>query len=57
MKGQTLRRLNEDSALLEEGLHALQREPPKVGVMIDHAERAIDGLKRAAERIGRETLS
>ena len=57
LKGQTLRRLNEDSALLEEGLHALQREPPKVDVMIDHAERAIDGLKRAAERIRREALS
>ena len=57
LKGQTLRRLNEDSSLLEEGVQALQREPPKVGVMIDHAERAIDGLKRAAERIRRETLS
>ena len=57
LKGQTLRRLNEDSSLLEEGLHALRRDPPKIGVMIDHAERAIDGLKRAAERIRRDTLS
>lgn len=57
LKGHTLRRLNEESSLLEEGLHALRREPPKIGVMIDHAERAIDGLKQAAERIRRERLS
>lgn len=57
LKGRALRRLNEESSLLEEGLHALRREPPKVSVMIDHAERAIDGLKRVAERIRNESLS
>ena len=55
LKGQTLNRLIEESSLLEEGLHALKREPPKVRVMIDHAERAIDGLKREAEQIRRNT--
>lgn len=57
LKGRTLNRLIEESSLLEEGLHALKREPPKVQVMIDHAERAIDGLKREAEQIRRNTSS
>ena len=57
LKGRALNRLIEESSLLEEGLHALKREPPKVRVMIDHAERAIDGLKREAEQIRRNTSS
>ena len=57
LKGRTLHRLIEESALLEEGLHALKREPPKVRVMIDHAERAIESLKREAEQIRRDTLA
>ena len=55
LKGRTLNRLIEESSLLAEGLHALKREPPKVWVMIDHAERAIEGLKREAEKIRRDT--
>jgi len=51
LRGQMLRRLKEELSLLDEGLHALRREPPKVHVMIDHAERAIDGLKREMERL------
>ena len=51
LRGRVLRRLREDTALLEEGLHALRREPPKVHVMEDHAERAIDALKREMGRI------
>ena len=57
LKGRTLNRLIEESSLLEEGLHALKREPPKVRVMIDHAERAIEGLKREAENIRRDTTA
>lgn len=45
MRGQVLRRLKEDVALLGEGIHALHREPPKVHVMLDHAERVLDALK------------
>ena len=56
LRGQALRRLSEESSLLENGLDALRRDPPKVDVMIDHAERAIEGLKRTAERIRKETL-
>lgn len=51
LRGRVLRRLREDTALLEEGLHALRRDPPKVHVMEDHAERAIDALKREMGRI------
>lgn len=51
MRGRVLRRLNEELSLLDDGLHALQRDPPKVHVMLDHAERAIDGLKREMERL------
>lgn len=51
LRGQILRRIKEELSLLDEGLHALRREPPKVHVMIDHAERAIDGLKREMQRL------
>jgi hypothetical protein len=51
LRGRVLRRLREELTLLDEGLHALQRDPPKVHVMLDHAERAIDGLKREMDRL------
>ena len=51
MRGQVLRRLRDELALLDEGLHALKRDPPKVHVMIDHAERAIEGLKNETDRL------
>lgn len=54
LRGQVLRKLKDELALLDEGLHALRREPPKVHVMVDHAERAIDGLKREMERLRRK---
>ena len=53
LRGRVLRRLREELSLLDEGLHALQRDPPKVRVMIDHAERAIDGLKDEVDRLKR----
>ena len=57
LKGRALNRLIVESSLLEEGLHALKREPPKVRVMIDHAERAIEGLKGEAAQIRRSTTA
>lgn len=51
LRGQVLRRLNDELSLLDEGLRALRRDPPKVHVMVDHAERAIDGLKRDMEQL------
>jgi hypothetical protein len=51
LRGQVLRRLNNELSLLDDGLHALQRDPPKVHVMLDHAERAIEGLKTEMKRL------
>ena len=51
LRGQVLGRLRHELALLNEGLQALKRDPPKVHVMIDHAERAINGLKSEMERL------
>jgi hypothetical protein len=51
LRGRVLRCLREELSLLADGLVALRRDPPKVHVMDDHAERAIDGLKRELERL------
>ena len=51
LRGRVMRCLKDELSLLNDGLHALRREPPKVYVMVDHAERAIDGLKREMERL------
>ncbi len=51
LRGRVMRRLREEISLLDEGLHALRRDPPKIHVMLDHADRAIDGLKREMDRI------
>ena len=51
LRSSVVRRLRNELALLNDGLHALRRNPPKVSVMNDHAERAIDGLTREVERL------
>lgn len=51
LRGRLLQRIKEEVSLLDEGLQALRREPPKVHVMVDHAERAIENLKREIERL------
>jgi hypothetical protein len=51
IRGNLLGRVRQEIALLSEGLHALRRDPPKIHVMIDHAERAIDGLTQEMERL------
>ncbi len=51
LRGRVLRRMNAELVLLEQGLHALRRDPPKINVMADHAERAVDGLKAECERL------
>ncbi len=53
LRGRVLRRLREEISMLEDGLHALRRDPPKVGVMMDHGERVVDGLRREMERLRR----
>ena len=46
LRSRLLRGLKQEVSLLDEGLHAIKREPPKVMVMEDHAERVLEGLKR-----------
>ena len=46
LRGQVLRCLNREVSLLKDGLHAIRQPEPKVHVMVDHAERALDGLER-----------
>jgi hypothetical protein len=54
LRARVLRRIREDVNLLDEGLHALQRDPPKVRVMEDHAERALDGLRSEIKQLEAE---
>jgi hypothetical protein len=51
LRGRVLRRLKQEVSLLDDGLHALNQSSPKVHVMVDHAERAIHGLKAEIDRI------
>ncbi len=51
LRGRLLQTLRSEVSLLDEGLRALRREPPKVHVMLDHAERVLDGLEREIERL------
>lgn len=45
LRSKVLRRLTREVELLDEGMLALKREPPKVHVMVDHGERAMGGLR------------
>lgn len=51
LRGRLLRRLRQEVSLLDEGLQALKRDPPKVHVMEDHAERVVHGLRSEIDRI------
>jgi hypothetical protein len=51
LRGRVVRKMREEVSLLDEGLRALRRDPPRVHVMADHAERAMDGLKRGIDEI------
>ena len=48
---QMIRGLNSDITLLEEGQIALSRNPPKVHVMIDHADRTISRMKKQLRQL------
>ena len=55
MRSSVAHRIKAELSLLADGLHALRRNPPKLSVMDDHAERAIDGLTRELERLRKLT--
>lgn len=54
LRSRVLRRIREDVSLLDEGLHALRRDPPKVHVMEDHAERAVARLRGEIKELEEE---
>jgi len=54
LRARVLRRLKEDVRLLDEGVHALQRDPPKVRIMEDHAERTLDALRKVIQQLEAE---
>lgn len=45
LRTRVLRRLTREVELLDEGMLAIKREPPKVHVMIDHGDRALKDLR------------
>ena len=51
LRGRLIGRLKAELSLLVDGLEALRRDPPKVHVMLDHADRAIDDLRSELERL------
>jgi hypothetical protein len=51
LRARVMRRIKDDVALLEEGLVALNREPPKVDVMIDHADRVVEALRGEVRKL------
>lgn len=57
LRTRVLRRLTRELELLDEGLLALRRDPPKVRVMEDHADRATGGLREEIKALASETIS
>lgn len=54
LRTRVVRRLKAETHLLTEGLQALRRDPPKVHVMDDHAERALGALQRELKELESE---
>lgn len=54
LRGRVLRCLKSETTLLDEGLQALRRTPPKAHVMLDHADRAIGNLKNEIRNLESE---
>ncbi|WP_424946410.1 hypothetical protein [Candidatus Spongiihabitans sp.] len=52
LRSRILRRLKAEVSLLDEGLHALRSNPPKIRVVEDHVERVFDGLKKEMKEFG-----
>jgi len=51
LHSQMIQGLDSDITLLEEGQIALSRKPPKVHVMIDHADRTISRMKKQLRQL------
>ena len=51
LRSHLARRIKRELDLLSEGLQALRKDPPKIWVMDDHAERAIESLQAAMKEL------
>ena len=56
LRTQVLRSLSREVDLLDDGLQALRRDPPRVKVMIDHAERAAEGMRKQIDVLRGESV-
>lgn len=54
LRTRVLRRLTREAELLDEGMLAVKREPPKLHVLIDHGDRALSGLREEIKALQRE---
>lgn len=54
LRSNVVRRLKREVSLLTEGLQALRKDPPKVRVMDDHAERVLEGFQTAIRELEEE---
>jgi hypothetical protein len=51
LRARVSRRLKSDVAMLHEGLDAIRRDPPRVKVMEDHADRVYESLRKELEQL------
>jgi len=56
LRSRVLRRLLRELELLEEGMLALRRDPPRTQVMEDHGDRAITGIREEVKALQSETI-
>jgi hypothetical protein len=54
LRTRVLRRLTRGIELLDEGMLAIQEEPPKIHVMTDHGDRALSGFREEIKALQRE---
>lgn len=54
LRARLSRRIQSETQLLHEGLHALRQEPPLAHVMEDRAERALEGLEAELKALAKE---
>lgn len=57
LRARASQRIEAETELLSEGLSAIRRDPPRIHVMEDHAERAIQKLKAELEYLRSEDHS
>lgn len=56
LRTRIVRRLTQELELLDEGILAITRQPPRLHVMLDHGDRAISGLREELKTLQLEVL-